>query len=96
LYFAAMSSLDLLGLFAAVVTSLAFVPQLVKSIRARDTASISLFMYVLFVLGVGSWVVWSWMAWQIPVLLENGLIFILASIILIMKIFAVITKKEQP
>jgi MtN3 and saliva related transmembrane protein len=87
---------DGLGLFAAIVTSLAFVPQLLKSIRTRDTASISLFMYVLFVVGVGSWVVWSWITWQLPVLLENGLIFVLASIILGMKIVAVMKKKEKP
>jgi MtN3 and saliva related transmembrane protein len=87
---------EALGLFAAVVTSLAFVPQLLKSIRTRDTSSISLFMYVLFVIGVGSWVAWSWITWQIPVLLENGLIFVLASIILIMKIVAVLKHKEKP
>ena len=87
---------EALGLFAAVVTSVAFVPQLLKSIRTRDTASISLSMYALFVLGVGSWVVWSLMTWQVPVLLENGLIFVLASIILVMKIVAVLKKKENP
>ena len=91
-----MTFSDGLGLFAAVVTSLAFAPQLVKSIKTRDTASISLFMYVLFVIGVGSWVIWSWMTWTLPVLLENGLIFVLASIILGMKILAVMKKKEKP
>lgn len=48
-------SLEWLGYIAAVVTSIAFVPQALKTIRSRDTSGISLGMYVIFTIGIGFW-----------------------------------------
>ena len=89
-----MNSLDLLGLLAATLTSLSFVPQVIKTIRTRETVGISLFMYSLFVAGVGCWLVWGIMAEQLPVIVANIVTFLLAAIILLMKLHAVIVKKE--
>src|SRR5690606_25553147 len=48
----AAMNLEWLGYLAAVLTTLAFVPQAVKTIRSRDTSGISLGMYVVFIVGM--------------------------------------------
>ena len=89
-----MNYIDILGTLAATLTSASFVPQVVKTIRSRDTTSISLFMYSLFVTGVGCWLVWGIMVNQVPVIVANVVTFLLAAVILGMKLYAVIVKKE--
>ncbi len=91
-----MTSLAILGLTAAALTSLSFIPQVVKTIRTGDTSSISLFMYSMFTLGVFCWLIWGYVSQQLPVFLANGLTFALASVILVMKINAVVRHKEKP
>ncbi len=89
-----MSNIDILGLFAAVLTSASFVPQVIKTVRSKDTTSISLFMYTMFVTGVGCWLVWGVLVDQVPVIVANVVTFILAAVILGMKLYSVIVKKE--
>jgi MtN3 and saliva related transmembrane protein len=91
-----MTLLETLGLTAAALTSLSFIPQVVKTIRTNDTSSISLFMYSLFTLGVFLWLIWGYIVRQLPVVLANGITFALASVILVMKINAVVRHKEKP
>jgi MtN3 and saliva related transmembrane protein len=46
---------EVLGYIAAFLTTAAFFPQTIKTIRTRDTKSISLAMYVLFTSGIALW-----------------------------------------
>ncbi|NIJ41538.1 uncharacterized protein with PQ loop repeat [Parvibaculum indicum] len=43
-----------IGYIAAFLTTVAFVPQALKTIRTRDTSGISLAMYVCLTVGVSS------------------------------------------
>jgi MtN3 and saliva related transmembrane protein len=74
------------GLLAAVLTSTSFLPQALKTIRTKDTTSISLSMYVLFTLGTLLWFIYGIATNNFPVWLANGFTLILASIILFFKI----------
>ena len=72
----------LIGTLAAILTTSAFVPQVVKVLRERQTAGISLGMYVLFTLGVGLWFVYGLYIRSLPVCLANGVTFGLACVVL--------------
>ena len=74
------------GLLAGVLTTLAYIPQLIKVLRDKHTQSISLGMYVLITCGIASWFIYGWMIDSISLLLANGITFVMAVIILIMKI----------
>jgi MtN3 and saliva related transmembrane protein len=50
---------NLIGYCAAVLTTGAFVPQTIKTIRSRDTRAISLWMYAAFVAGIAFWFVYG-------------------------------------
>lgn len=77
---------DLIGYGAAVLTTAAFLPQAVKSWTSRDLSGISLAMYGLFTLGVGLWLAYGLAIGSWPVILANGITFILAGTVLALKI----------
>jgi len=86
-----MSLAEAIGALAAVMTTLAFVPQALKVVWSRQTEAISLSMYVLFTTGVVLWGVYGLLTWQWPIIIANGVTLVLAAIILGMKIAAVLS-----
>ncbi|MGF1682251.1 SemiSWEET transporter [Photobacterium makurazakiensis] len=74
-----------LGSVAAACTTLSFLPQVIQTVKTKDTTGISLVMYIMFVFGVFCWLVYGYMSHDIPLVLGNGITFILASIVLFLK-----------
>ncbi|OQY09905.1 MAG: hypothetical protein B6I28_02095 [Fusobacteriia bacterium 4572_132] len=75
-----------IGFFAAFCTTISFLPQAIKTIKTKDTSGISLEMYILFTLGVFSWLIYGILVKDKPLIIANIITFILASIILGLKI----------
>ncbi len=75
-----------IGSIAAVLTTVSFVPQALKVLRERQTAGISLGMYVLFTLGVALWLAYGLLIHSLPVCAANGVTLVLSSLILAAKI----------
>ena len=79
-------SLDLLGYIAAALTTGAFVPQALKTIRSRNTSAISLEMYVMFTIGISFWFAYGLAMGSWPIILANAVTFLLAATILVLKV----------
>jgi MtN3 and saliva related transmembrane protein len=79
-------TLDALGYIAATLTTVAFVPQAVKTIRSRDTRSISLSMYATFTVGLVLWFLYGVVLGSRPIILANSITFALAATILALKL----------
>ena len=77
---------ELIGYCAAFLTTIAFVPQALKSWRTKDLSGISLGMYSLFTAGVGLWLVYGLIIEKWPLILANALTFALALSILFLKL----------
>lgn len=77
--------INLVGYPAAILTTIAFVPQAWKSWRTRDLSGISLPMYALFTLGVAFWLVYGILLGSLPIILGNGITLALASVVLVLK-----------
>ena len=77
---------DLIGYIAAFLTTLSFFPQALKTLRSRDTHSISLRMYLLFTTGVIFWSIYGWMVGDGPVLIANLITLVPAVIVLVLKL----------
>ena len=75
-----------LGFVAATLTTVAFVPQALKTIRTRDTRSISLGMYVVFTVGIGFWLMYGIALNSMPMILSNIVTFLLSGTILALKL----------
>ena len=76
----------LLGLIAGALTTASFLPQVIKTIRSRDTRALSLGMYSVFVLGVALWIVYGILLNKAPVIIANSLTLALSSIVLFYKL----------
>ncbi|MEK6750464.1 MAG: SemiSWEET transporter [Pseudomonadota bacterium] len=74
------------GFAAASLTTVSFLPQVWRTLRTRDTKSISLWMYALFTLGVACWLVYGIYLSNWPMILANGATGVMAMLVLIMKI----------
>lgn len=77
---------ETIGYLAALCTTLAFLPQAVKTIKSRDTRGISLSMYVVFTLGVFLWLVYGLLLENYPIIVANAVTFLLAATILGFKV----------
>ncbi|MEO0853810.1 MAG: SemiSWEET transporter [Cyanobacteria bacterium J06648_11] len=78
---------DTLGLLAGTLTTLAFLPQLVKTWRSRSAEDVSIGMFLMFCAGVVLWGVYGWEIHAFPVIVTNVITFLLAAAILILKLF---------
>lgn len=78
--------ITLLGLIAGIITTSSFIPQLVKSWRTHHTKDLSLPMYVTLDIGILLWLLYGILTNDLPVLLANGVAFILSTTIIALKI----------
>lgn len=81
-----MNITTIIGLIAALCTTVSFLPQAIKTIQTKNTSGISLSMYSLFTIGTIMWLTYGLISGQVPVYLANGITLILALIILVYKI----------
>ena len=71
---------------AGILTTLAFVPQVVKVIKTKDTSSLSLGMYSMQVVGIFLWLIHGFVIHDMALLVANLVTFCLALIILLYKL----------
>jgi MtN3 and saliva related transmembrane protein len=77
---------EAIGLMAGVLTTLSFLPQVRQTWRTKSTKDISLPMLLSFCTGVLLWLVYGIMISSLPVMLANGVTFVLSGAILMMKL----------
>jgi len=75
-----------LGYIAALLTSVSFVPQAIKTIRSRDTRGVSMAMYVTFTAGTAMWLWYGMAIRSLPVMASSGVTLLLSGTILAMKL----------
>ena len=75
-----------IGFFAAFCTTIAFLPQAIKVYKTKSTKDISLYMFLIFTVGVLSWLIYGLIINDLPVILANAVTLILSFFILIYKI----------
>ena len=77
-----MSFTSSIGFLAAILTTSAFIPQAYKTIRTRNTKGLSLFMYLIFSVGVALWLVYGISIGDYPVMVANAVTLLFALVIL--------------
>ena len=78
--------IDIIGLVAAFLTTISFLPQVIKTVKTRDTSGISLLMYLVFVLGVTLWLAYGILLKNKIIILANLITLVLAGVILAIKV----------
>ena len=80
-------NIEIFGYIAAVLTTAAFLPQLIKTLKTKKADDVSLITLVMFNIGVLSWIIYGYKISSIPILLANLITLILNLLILISKIY---------
>jgi len=78
---------DLFGYFAAILTTSAFLPQLIKTLKTKKADDVSLTTLIMFIIGVLSWIIYGYKISSTPILIANVITLILNLLILISKIY---------
>jgi MtN3 and saliva related transmembrane protein len=81
-----MALLDYSGYAAALCTTGAYIPQVVRVWRTRSTHDISLKMFLVLVTGLALWLTYGIWRGEVPIIIANGVTLLLASIILFFKV----------
>lgn len=76
----------IIGLIAGTCTTISFLPQVIKTIRTKQTRNISLSMYIILATGLFLWTVYGILINAAPVILANSISFVLTIVILTLKI----------
>ncbi|WP_159946427.1 SemiSWEET family sugar transporter [Polaribacter septentrionalilitoris] len=81
-----MNIFEVLGMLAAIITTAAFLPQVYKTWKTKDTKALSLTMYVSFFIGVSLWLVYGFYLNSLPMILANGITAISTLILIGLKL----------
>lgn len=85
----------IIGIIAATLTTIAFFPQVIQVIKSKDTKSISLTMYILFVTGVLLWILYGFYLNDFPIIIANSIVAVASTIILCYKIREIRSKVKK-
>ena len=73
---------EILGYACGFCTTIAFLPQTIKSIRSRNVSGLSLSMYVIYCIGLIFWILYGVYLNSFQMVLFNGITLLLNGIIL--------------
>ena len=81
---------EALGYLAGICTAVVFLPQTIRTIRTRDVRGLSLPTYIIYCIGMVSWILYGIYLKSIQMMLFNAISLFFASIVL----YLIITDKK--
>lgn len=81
-----MDTTKIIGLVAGVLTSASLLPQLIKTLKDQKVGDVSPLMFIMLLAGTGLWAYYGILRDDLPLMITNGISFLLNAIILILKV----------
>ena len=81
-----MDTIVLIGYIAGALTTISFVPQVIKAWKMQETRDLSLAMLILFGLGILLWMCYGFWTESMPIIAANMITFILILVLFGLKI----------
>lgn len=81
-----MDTVAIAGYVAGALTTIAFVPQVIRAWKLKETRDLSLAMLILLGLGVLIWTCYGFWAGSMPVIAANMITFVLILVLFFLKI----------
>ena len=79
-------SVEFLGLIAAALTTISYVPQVVKLVKTKQTEGVSLTMFIILFVGIVMWLIYGLYLNSIAMIVANITTLSLTSIIIFYRI----------
>lgn len=83
----------MLGLAAGLLTTVGFVPQIVKSLRERKMGEVSLLMPMLLSVGMFLWLIYGLLTDDLPIIIWNAIALTLNLCLVALKLHFCRTEK---
>jgi MtN3 and saliva related transmembrane protein len=80
-----MDRITLVGTIAGFCTTVSFLPQVMKIHRTKSVHDLSLLMFIIFAIGVVSWLVYGFLTGSMPIIVANFITLIFCGYILFMR-----------
>ncbi len=81
-----MDMIIMIGYIAGTLTTVSFVPQVIRAWKLKETRDLSLAMLVLFALGVCLWTVYGIWIDSLPIIAANLISLVLILFLLLLKL----------
>ncbi|MFT3947051.1 MAG: SemiSWEET transporter [Agriterribacter sp.] len=81
-----MQWIDYVGLFGAVLSSVTFVPQVIKAWQTKSVGDLSIWMVFILIGNVSTWLFYGIVKHDIAIIVANSIILFLSLLILYFKI----------
>lgn len=78
--------IEIVGFAAATLTTIAFLPQLLRILKTRSAKDVSAVMYLVMFAGIILWLIYGFHIHSLPVLAANIVSFIFVVAILLLKL----------
>ncbi|HEV7333461.1 MAG TPA: SemiSWEET transporter [Flavisolibacter sp.] len=80
-----MTAIDILGMTAGCISSITFLPQVIKTWKTKSAADISLLMFTFATISVIMWLVYGIILKNIPIIFTNSMVLLFSLIMLYFK-----------
>ena len=81
-----MQAIEILGLVAGTITSITFLPQVVKIWQTKSAKDLSLMMLLLLMLGVVLWLIYGLVVMSAAIIYTNSMVLAMSLIMLYFKL----------
>ena len=81
-----MSAIQVLGLVAGTITSITFLPQVIKIWQTKSAKDLSLAMLALLMLGVSMWLVYGILVMDAAIIYTNSMVLAMSLVMLFFKL----------
>ena len=81
-----MDGITFLGLIAGTLTTISFVPQVVKTWKTKSARDFSLITLAVLETGIVVWIAYGFMIDSLPIVLFNLMTFVLVAVLLAFKV----------
>lgn len=80
-----MEGIEILGMTAGTISSITFLPQVIKTWQTKSTGDISLWMFLLVTLSVILWLIYGIYKMSIPIIYTNSAVLLMSLTMLYFK-----------
>lgn len=77
---------NIIGLVAGSLTTVAYLPQVVKIWRTKSAKDLSLGMFVTLCVGIFLWLVYGILIGSLPVIIANAATLVFSAVVLFLKL----------
>jgi MtN3 and saliva related transmembrane protein len=81
-----MASIEILGLVAGTITSITFLPQVIKIWQTKSAKDLSIMMLLLLMLGVILWLIYGLVIMSAAIIYTNSMVLAMSLIMLYFKL----------